>query len=156
MTRPSWRLLGALAALATCTVVLVARPYADAADGAKRPGLVMSQPVKTGLDPRPGAPNPIKIGRSFRLGSFTVLRGWRLDEERGAGVGLKDLTVHNDGRGNEPLAITLKLHANPDRLVASIDCVTYALAPGDIARATCTRTSDAPHRWDYATVENSE
>jgi hypothetical protein len=109
-----------------------------------------------GLNSDAGVPNRVKVGAAFRLGDFTIQKGWKIHKAGfGMGYELKNFNVQNMTGSDHQFDVEVKLHKGTHRIVSDMGCITVQLVhPKEIVTPTCVPDGSGGS-YDYVTIENT-
>lgn len=108
-------------------------------------------------DAEPGGPdNPlkIKVGEAFEVSDFKYAAGWGVGNDALGDLAIKNLKVKNN-RDDKDAALTEIKFLKGNEVLASADCTTSQITPGQTVTVDCLSIDKLPKQYDKITINDS-
>jgi hypothetical protein len=108
-------------------------------------------------DAEPGGPdNPleIKVGEAFEVSDFKYAAGWSVGSDGLGDLAIKNLKVENNRDDKDSALVEIKF-LKGDEVLASADCTTSPITPGQTVTVDCLSADKLPKQYDKITINDS-
>ncbi len=100
-----------------------------------------------------GNPKTITEGEAFEVRGFEYASGWELTESLGS-MDITGLKVTNNREKRDSALVDIKLMKGSE-VLASADCTTDPIQPGETVTLSCFSADDLPSDYDEITINDS-
>ena len=108
-------------------------------------------------DAQPGGPdNPLEIseGEAFEVSGFAYAEGWSISEGPMGDMVINDLKVTNNRDTKDSAIVEIKLLKGSE-ILATADCTSDQLQPGQTATLDCMSADEVPADYDTITINDT-
>lgn len=96
----------------------------------------------------------ITEGKAFEVRDFSYAKGWKVKDDGLGGVTVSGLKVTNNRSDTDGAIVEIKFMKG-DEILASVDCTSDQLQPGQTATLSCIGSSDMPEGYDRITINDT-